>query len=43
VVEREKMKLTLVENSRDREFSLTSGMDEHTDTLSGDQKKKKYF
>ena len=25
VVEREKMKLTLVENSRDREFSLTSG------------------
>ena len=24
VVEREKMKLTLVENSRDREFSLTS-------------------
>ena len=28
VVEREKMKLTLVENSRDREFSLTS--DSHT-------------
>ena len=26
VVEREKMKLTLVENSRDREFSLTSGL-----------------
>ena len=26
VVEREKMKLTLVENSRDREFSLTSEM-----------------
>ena len=26
VVEREKMKLTLVENSRDREFSLTSGI-----------------
>ena len=26
VVEREKMKLTLVENSRDREFSLTSGV-----------------
>ena len=25
VVEREKMKLTLAENSRDREFSLTSG------------------
>ena len=25
MVEREKMKLTLVENSRDREFSLTSG------------------
>ena len=25
VVEREKMKLTLIENSRDREFSLTSG------------------
>ena len=25
VVEREKMKLTLVENSRDREISLTSG------------------
>ena len=25
VVEREKMRLTLVENSRDREFSLTSG------------------
>ena len=25
VVEQEKMKLTLVENSRDREFSLTSG------------------
>ena len=25
VVEREKMKLTLVENSRDQEFSLTSG------------------
>ena len=27
VVEREKMKLTLVENSRDREFSLTSAVD----------------
>ena len=26
VVEQEKMKLTLVENSRDREFSLTSGV-----------------
>ena len=26
VVEREKMKLTLVENSRDREFSLTSAL-----------------
>ena len=26
VVEREKMKLTLVENSRDREFSLTSDL-----------------
>ena len=30
VVEREKMKLTLVENSRDREFSLTSGSDART-------------
>ena len=27
MVEREKMKLTLVENSRDREFSLTSDLD----------------
>ena len=35
VVEREKMKLTLVENSRDREFSLTSD--------SGEENEKEYI
>ena len=33
VVEREKMKMTLVENSRDREFSLTSDMNVHVAIL----------
>ena len=33
VVEREKMKLTLVENSWDREFSLNSGTDRQTEFL----------